>query len=185
MQRYDPMSPSLKSEIISISDVPLEGRISSHSPQVKAVDSTSARELRSPVVLVVDDEPLVADTLSAILTRAGYSTITAYDGPTALELATDAPPELLISEVAMPQMNGVELALAMVDSIPTCRVLLFSGHATSGDLLHALDAGYDFPLLSKPIHPTEMLKHIARRLMHPARRAASLSLSHSPMLEPA
>jgi len=67
-------------------------------------------------------------------------------------------------------MNGIQLALAMVNAVPTCKVLLFSGHATSADLLHTLDAGYDFPLLSKPVHPTEMLKHIARRLMHPIRK---------------
>jgi len=96
------MSPSLKSEIISLSEVPSQSRIASQTYKASIVDSNSATELRSPVVLVVDDEPLVADTLSAILTRAGYSTLTAYDGPTALELGTDAPPELLISDVAIP-----------------------------------------------------------------------------------
>jgi DNA-binding NtrC family response regulator len=54
--------------------------------------------------------------------------------------------------------------LALVTSRPACRVLLFSGHARSADLVNALDAGYDFPLLPKPMHPTEMLRQVSRML---------------------
>jgi DNA-binding NtrC family response regulator len=176
------MSPSLNSEVIPLSEVPL--------PQDSDLfDTTTDTELRPPVVLVVDDEPLVADSLSAILNYAGYSTLTAYDGPTALNLASVMAPELLISDVAMPRMNGVQLAVAMVQAVPTCKVILFSGHATSADLVYAVRAGHDFPLISKPIHPTDMLKQIARRLSHathrvrPQRRTNMLPLAN--MLETA
>jgi DNA-binding NtrC family response regulator len=150
------MTPSLNSEIVPITEVPVD-------------ESVTAGELRPQVVLVVDDEPLVADTLSKILSNAGFATMTAYDGPTALELAGDDAPDLLISDVAMPAMNGVELALAMLEEAPECKVLLFSGHATSADLVRALDQGHDFPLLAKPLHPTEMLRHVARTLKVPER----------------
>ena len=117
-----------------------------------------------PRVMVVDDEPLVADTLAMILTHAGYRAMRAYDAKTALEMASVRAPDLLISDVAMPQMNGVELALGMVSMVPACKVVLFSGHARSVDLMRAYDAGYDFPLMAKPMHPSEMLGQVARSL---------------------
>jgi DNA-binding response OmpR family regulator len=147
------MSPLIKYEVVPINEVPEE---------ISTLDDLDDAEKR-PVVLIVDDEPLVADTLCAILSRAGYETIAAYDGTTALELAATFEPELLITDIAMPRMNGVELALAMVSLRPSCQILLFSGHATSTDLIRAYDAGHDFPLLSKPIHPTEMLRHVSHR----------------------
>jgi DNA-binding NtrC family response regulator len=117
-----------------------------------------------PMVMVVDDEPLVADTLAMILTRAGYHAERAYDAWSALEIASVRTPDLLISDVAMPVMNGVELAVAMVSMVPTCKVVLFSGHARSADLVRAHDAGHHFPLMSKPMHPTEMLAQVSRSL---------------------
>jgi DNA-binding NtrC family response regulator len=122
---------------------------------------------RRPVVMVVDDEPLVADTLAMILTHAGYHAVRAYDARTALEIASMRSPDLLISDVAMPEMNGVELALAMVALSPSCKVVLFSGHARSVELVRAHDAGHDFPLMAKPMHPSEMLGQVARSLARP------------------
>jgi DNA-binding NtrC family response regulator len=116
------------------------------------------------MVMVVDDEPLVADTLAMILTKAGYYTVRAYDGHTALEIASVRAPDLLISDVAMPLMNGVELALGMVSMAPRCKVVLFSGHATSVDLMRAYDAGHEFPLMAKPVHPTQVLGQVAKSL---------------------
>jgi len=149
------MSPSLNSEIVSIAEVPVEEQI----------DTTSWKQ----VVLVVDDEPLVADTLSVILSRAGFNTMTAYNAETALEMAKATAPALLISDVAMPDMNGVELAITLLETRPKCKVLLFSGHATSADLVDATDAGYNFRLLAKPVHPTEMLRLVSKSLSVPAR----------------
>jgi CheY-like chemotaxis protein len=122
-----------------------------------------------PLVLVVDDEPLVADTLAAILSRAGFDTVAAYGASAALELARAVQPAFLISDVYMPGMNGIELAMTLLKSCPTCRVLLFSGHATMEDLKEARAAGYDFPLLAKPVHPVEIIGHLSRYLGSPAR----------------
>jgi len=153
------MSSFLNSEIIPLTEVPLE------------------QTTLNPVVLVVDDEPLVADTLSIILSRAGFTTMTAYDAQTALELADITPPALLISDVAMPDMNGVELAIALLEIQPRCKVLLFSGHATNADLLTAMDAGHDFRLLAKPVHPTEMLRLVSRALSVKPRTAPSMHMA--------
>ena len=144
------MSPTCGSEIIPIDQVPVED----------VADRIDDRR----IVMVVDDEPLVADTLAMILTHAGYRAMRAYDAKTALEMASVRAPDLLISDVAMPQMNGVELALGMVSMVPACKVVLFSGHARSVDLMRAYDAGHDFPLMAKPMHPSEMLGQVARSL---------------------
>ena len=148
------MSPTCNAKVVSIDEVPVED----------AAEKINER----PVVMVVDDEPLVADTLAMILSHAGYRAVRAYDARTALEMASVQPPDLLISDVAMPEMNGVELALGMVALVPQCRVVLFSGHARSVDLMRAYDAGHDFPLMAKPMHPKEMLGQVAKSLQQPS-----------------
>jgi DNA-binding NtrC family response regulator len=152
MLEVDLMSPKLNIEIIPLSEVP-----SDESDLV-------AEELRH-VVLIVDDEKVIADTLSIIVARSGYTVMTAYDGKTALELARVIPPELLITDVVMPGMTGIELAIALVAATPDCKVLLFSGQAATRDLLEkARDKGHDFAIVSKPIHPSDMLKRVRESL---------------------
>jgi CheY-like chemotaxis protein len=116
---------------------------------------------RGRVVMVVDDEKIIADTLSIILSREGFSTVTAYDGISALNLAKLHRPQLMISDVMMPKMTGVELAIAVTEMLPDCRILLFSGQAATVDLLYeARQAGYSFTTLTKPVHPTDMLRRV-------------------------
>jgi CheY-like chemotaxis protein len=150
------MAPFGNVEIVPLSDVPIELKDDQRTHDNKKTEC--------PVVLVVDDEPLVADTLAAILDLAGYQVVTAYGGLKVLELALEIRPALLISDVAMPEMNGIELAMAVVENLPDCGIVLFSGHATSKDLAVPLQAGYDFTLLSKPVHPKVILKHVSLNL---------------------
>ncbi|HWZ01267.1 MAG TPA: response regulator [Edaphobacter sp.] len=119
----------------------------------------------APVILIVDDEKVIADTLSIILTHAGFITVTAYNGETALRIANAITPALLISDVVMPGITGVELAIMLTQSIPNLKVLLFSGQASTVDLLEkARHGGHYFTALTKPIHPTDMLKRISECL---------------------
>jgi CheY-like chemotaxis protein len=141
------MYPKLKSMIISLSDVPM-------NPENVSAPSR-------PVILIADDEHVIADTLTIILRMSGFATLTAYDGIEALALATEIPPDLLLSDVVMPGMNGTLLAMAVVDMVPDCKVLLFSGQAATADLLaEARAMGRNFTTLTKPIHPTDMLRRI-------------------------
>jgi CheY-like chemotaxis protein len=118
-----------------------------------------------PVVLVVDDESVIADTLAEILSRSGYAAMAAYDGEDALETALLTPPEMLITDVILPGINGIELAMRVRRIFPDCKVLLFSGQAHSTDLLaHAISAGHRFNLLRKPIHPRDLLAEVAEYL---------------------
>jgi DNA-binding response OmpR family regulator len=118
-----------------------------------------------PVVLVVDDESVIADTLTEILSRSGYAAITAYDGDEALEIALQTPPEMLITDVILPGMNGIELAVKIRRIFPDCKILLFSGQAATVDLLAgAKGAGHHFNLISKPIHPKDLLARVSESL---------------------
>lgn len=112
-------------------------------------------------VFVVDDESIIARTLAIILCQKGFNA-SPYTNPlSALEAAEDLAPDLLISDVAMPELSGVELAIRMKNRHPGCRVLLFSGQAATADLLaEARGAGHDFLLLTKPVHPADLLRQI-------------------------
>jgi len=110
-------------------------------------------------VLVVDDERLLADTTAAILRRAGFYTKAAYDGFGALEMAASFHPDYLLTDIMMPIMNGVELAIAITKMFPAAKILLFSGQAGISDILEEGKAkGFDFPLLAKPIHPSKLIE---------------------------
>jgi len=128
-------------------------------------DPTPRLDNRKAVVLVVDDDAVIADTLAMILEQSGIRALVAYDGKSALEIAITVPPDLLLTDVAMPGMNGIDLALAIRHTLPKCKILLFSGQASTKDLLGtARDAGQDFTILAKPLHPTELLARVSDTL---------------------
>ncbi len=119
------------------------------------------QEENLPTILVVDDERLVADTLSEILEGAGYSVTTPYDGWEALELANSCRPDFLLTDVLIPRLNGVELAIAVRKMLPSTRILLFSGNVGVSEILdEGRDQGYEFDTLGKPIHPDALQKTI-------------------------
>jgi CheY-like chemotaxis protein len=124
-----------------------------------------------PTILVVDDEAVIADTLGMILETNGYRVNIAYDGISALKLSRTVPPDLLLTDVSMPGMSGIDLAIEMRQSLPACKALLFSGQASTSDLLGAARlAGHEFTVLAKPLHPTELLRRLSDSL--PSRNSA-------------
>ena len=123
-------------------------------------------------VFVVDDEPVIAGTLVEILRRNGYDAIPFISAEDAINSAKSLPPDLLLSDVVMPGMSGLKLALHFKQTYPDCRILLLSGQAATMDLLkEARLRGYDFELLAKPIHPTDLLKQIMRGVSREPRAA--------------
>lgn len=118
-----------------------------------------------PVVLVVDDESVIADTLAEILSRSGYEGVPVYDGDSALETALLRPPEMLITDVVLPGMTGIELAITVRRIFPECKIILFSGQASTADLLATARAdGHTFTLLNKPLHPQDLLQRVSENL---------------------
>jgi CheY-like chemotaxis protein len=120
-----------------------------------------AQEKPRAKVLVVDDERVIADTLAIILRQSGFETAVAYDGEEAVEKARIWKPDLLLSDVIMPRLNGVEAAIQICMIVPECRVLLFSGQAaTAGMLRDPRLKRHRFEVLQKPIHPVELIARL-------------------------
>jgi CheY-like chemotaxis protein len=122
-------------------------------------------------ILIVDDEAPIVESLAEILESAGYQVTTATSGGEAINKAKQVTPEILLSDVLMPAMNGFELALQIKESFPSCRLLLFSGQASTAQLAQqAIQSfsrkGYRFELLPKPLHPDALLKKLEESLTH-------------------
>jgi DNA-binding NtrC family response regulator len=115
-----------------------------------------------PRVFVVDDEHVIASSLAAILKLHGYCA-TSFTSPlVALAAARSRAPDLLISDVVMPGISGVDLAIQFKAECPACQILLFSGQANTQDLLKdARSQGNNFQLLQKPVQPSVMLLNVA------------------------
>ncbi len=111
-----------------------------------------------PRVLVADDERVIADTLVIILNQAGFEATAAYSGTSAVSLAETMKPDMLISDVIMPDLSGIDAAIAIRAMLPSCKILLFSGQAATADLLDKARAqGHEFEILAKPVHPQDLL----------------------------
>ncbi len=114
-----------------------------------------------PKVLIVDDEHVIADTLSMILNQSGFEARAVYSGEGALELAQSFAPDMLISDVIMADLNGIDAAIRIRALLPNIKILLFSGQAATADLLEKARAqGYDFEILAKPVHPQDLLARL-------------------------
>jgi CheY-like chemotaxis protein len=119
-------------------------------------------------IIVVDDEPLIAQTLVEILRGEGHNAISVSNGKSALEWASRLSPDLIVSDIIMPGMNGIETAKEILKCLPNCRIILFSGQMSSTDILERAQAeGYLFELLAKPVNPEVLLSMIDRGLAGP------------------
>src|SRR5271154_4521246 len=111
-----------------------------------------------PRVLVADDEQVIANTLAIILNQAGFEARAVFSGEKAVEALESFQPDMLISDVIMTGMTGIEAAITTRQKMPNCKILLFSGQAATADLLEKARAqGHEFEILAKPVHPTDLL----------------------------
>lgn len=96
-----------------------------------------------------------------ILNQSGFEAKAAYSGEKALELAPTFQPQMLISDVIMADLNGIDAAIRIREMIPGIKILLFSGQAATADLLEKARAqGYEFEILAKPVHPQDLLSRL-------------------------
>ena len=133
------------------------------TPPPAATSSADSPDHKAPTprILVVDDEVLIADTIVQILNRNGFIAEAAYNGKDAIESARRHCPDLVLSDVLMPNIDGVEAAIAIRELCPDTRIVLFSGQSATVEILaRARQRGHTFELLPKPIHPTQLIKHL-------------------------
>jgi len=129
-----------------------------HAQPQGDMNESLAAPPRRTVVLVVDDEKVIATTLAVILTHAGFDAHAMFSGQQAVESLDKLKPDLLITDVDMPGMTGIEAAIIARAKLPSCKILLFSGQVATYDLLEAAKAeGHEFEILSKPLHPADLL----------------------------
>jgi len=111
---------------------------------------------------VVDDEPDLLFMLRRILTRAGHEITQADNGAVALASVRQSPPDLVVTDIMMPVMNGVELIRALRSDPATAAIPVLS---VSGDSHLAVDAD---AVLAKPYRHAELLE-VAERLLQEGR----------------
>ena len=117
----------------------------------------------SQTVFVVDDEPGTALIIAAILNASGFQATAFTDAEKVMQAAESCCPSILISDVLMPQMNGIELAIRFKAAYPKCKILLFSGYAYANRLMEvATKQGHAFTLMSKPILPKDLVAAVAK-----------------------
>lgn len=120
--------------------------------------SIETMPVKRKIAFVVDDEKVIASTLAVILNNAGFEAHALFSGQDAIDSLERLQPDLLITDVVMPGMTGIEVAIITRSRLPKCKILLFSGQAATADLLEiARSQGHEFELLTKPVHPTDLL----------------------------
>src|SRR5271169_4627879 len=115
-----------------------------------------------PHILVVDDEPQITRVLRTSLSAQGYEIRVAGDGEAALEISKDFAPDLVITDLAMPNMNGIELCrqIRRVSQVP---ILVLSVRGEERSKVEALDSGAD-DYITKPFSTGELLARIRAAL---------------------
>lgn len=114
-----------------------------------------------PRVLIADDEKVIADTLAMILNQGGFEAQAVYSCVKALELAPSFRPDVLISDVIMSELNGIEAAVRIKAILPDIRVFLLSGQTATAELLEKENASAcGFEVLTKPLHPRELISRL-------------------------
>ena len=116
-------------------------------------------------IMVVDDDPHVIESLGAILHDEGFEVIATGDGSTVLTQAQTESPSLIILDLMLPQMPGLEICKALKqDSITrNIPIIMLTGKTKEGDKIGGLEAGAD-DYVTKPFSPRELVLRINRSL---------------------
>ena len=119
--------------------------------------------MSSARILAVDDEPSTTEALAEMLGLWGYKVETAGDGTEALKKATDFLPDVVVSDLAMPETDGLWLLRALRDDLPDCPVIFLTGQGTIDAAVAAIREGaYDF--IEKPVDPARLKLCLDRAL---------------------
>jgi DNA-binding response OmpR family regulator len=113
-------------------------------------------------ILVVDDDPVIQKLLSVNFELEGYRVVTAGDGIEGLESIGAEPPDIVLLDVMMPRMDGLEVCRRLKDDPATAGipVILLSAKAQATDISGGIDAGAD-DYITKPFDPLELLDKVA------------------------
>ena len=122
-------------------------------------------ELHKITVLVVDDEQNLVELVQGYLQREGFTVLTAFDGPTALQLARSAQPDLVILDVMLPGLDGIEVCRRL-RQFSDAYVLMLTARAEEIDKIVGLSVGAD-DYVTKPFSPRELVARVKALLRRP------------------
>ena len=119
----------------------------------------------TPKVLVVDDDPVIVRLLEVNFEMEGFEVISAVDGVDGVEKARSQHPDIVVSDVMMPKLNGIELCVALKsdDATREIPVVLLSAKAQVADIRAGLDAGAD-DYITKPFEPLDLIDRVNKLL---------------------
>ena len=118
-------------------------------------------------ILIVEDEQNIVDILSFNLSREGYDTLEAYDGPTGLQLALEQDPDLILLDLMLPGMDGFEVCRQVRESGSSTPIIMLTAREEETDKVLGLELGAD-DYMTKPFGMRELLARIKANI----RRAA-------------
>ncbi|HTH01235.1 MAG TPA: response regulator transcription factor [Vicinamibacterales bacterium] len=127
-------------------------------------------------ILIVDDEPNIIATVAPLLRARGYEVLSAMTGRSALEAVELDKPDLIVLDLGLPDINGVEVCRQVRQTLST-PILVLSARGAEGDKVNALDAGAD-DYVTKPFGAEELLARIRAAL----RRAESPAPASEPLV---
>ncbi|WP_353510273.1 response regulator transcription factor [Intrasporangium sp.] len=145
------------------------------SPRPEAASST-------PRVLVVDDERALAQMVGSYLTRAGYAVSEAYTGPDAVSLARELDPDVIVLDLGLPGLDGIEVC-RQVRTFSDCYVLMLTARGDEVDRIVGLTVGAD-DYITKPFSARELVARVQAVLRRPRRRGGAAGDGGGPDEEP-
>ncbi len=119
----------------------------------------TASEKSTRRILVVDDNHDAVEMMEILLTMEGYTTRTAFDGKTGIEIAKDFLPEICLCDIGLPEMNGFELAVHLRKLLPQALLISVSGWGQEEDRQRSLASGFNYHMV-KPVQFEDLLKLI-------------------------
>lgn len=113
-------------------------------------------------LMVLDDDAAVRHTWTIIFRQQGYEVAAVERGQDAIDSARNRAPDLLLADIRLPDMTGIEVARQVHQQAPDCHILLISGDGDSNEALEEARAmGTSFEVLPKPIAPPELIRRVS------------------------
>jgi DNA-binding response OmpR family regulator len=145
------------------------------SPGMAVLNREPPQETQAPLILIIDDEELICKTYAAFLTAYGYRVETAGEGREALQRVQDRVPDVILLDIMMPGMSGLDLLPELQRMAPGVPVIIVTAYGSSANAIGALQRGA-FDFLIKGFNAEELLHALQRAVEKGRRERENLSL---------
>ncbi|MBR0097518.1 MAG: response regulator transcription factor [Synergistaceae bacterium] len=119
--------------------------------------------MRNFKILIVEDEPSISEAVEAYIKRAGYDTLTAFDGQEALKLWQEQQPDLIVLDLMLPKLNGVDVCKIIRAENSQVPIIMLTAKSSDADVVNGLDSGAN-DYVSKPFSMRVLLARIRAQL---------------------